>query len=327
MIARLEQCSGVLLSIYGAAAASSPENFQVAALESVREAIGFESAWWGIMARTGDQGFALRSSLRVDLPDAFEQKWRSITHDDQLAKDATSTPRRTVRFDTRDLRATRGLFELNSEHDIKHALCTSLRLEDEADSFLFVSLFRRGRSRRFEADEARVKQCLMPHLHAGWRMNLAKSLTREAARWPVAAFIDLQHRVIEADARFGAALRCQWPCWSGPRLPGELVGALARVPAGKPQVLGELRASVRQAGSLRLLVLDRVSVLARLTPREAEVAGRFAAGRSYKEIAKACALAPATVRHHLRAVYKKLGVSDKAQLANVVAGPRASCSA
>lgn len=323
VIARLEQCSDVLLSIYGAATAASPECFQAAALESLREAIGFESAWWGIMSRTDDHGFALQSSLRADLPDAFEEKWRSITRDDQLAKDATSTPRRTVRFDTRDLRATRGLFELNSEHDIKHALCTSLRLEEEADAFLFVSLFRRGKSRRFEEDDARVKQFLMPHLHAGWRMNLANNLKREAAGWPVLAFIDLRHRVIEAGAQFGDALRCEWPHWSGPYLPAELVDALSRGPARRPRVVGGLSASIEPAGSLRLLVLDRMSVLERLTPREAEVAAQFAAGRSYKEIAKACALAPATVRHHLRWVYKKLGVSDKAQLANAVTRPKA----
>ena len=53
----------------------------------------------------------------------------------------------------------------------------------------------------------------------------------------------------------------------------------------------------------------------RLSPRETEIARRFSAGASYKEIAKELGIAPATARHHLREIYRKLDVSDKAELA------------
>ena len=52
-----------------------------------------------------------------------------------------------------------------------------------------------------------------------------------------------------------------------------------------------------------------------LTRREREVASAFAAGSSYREVADQLGIAPATVRHHLRASYVKLGVSDKAAFA------------
>lgn len=51
-----------------------------------------------------------------------------------------------------------------------------------------------------------------------------------------------------------------------------------------------------------------------LTKREITVAERYASGETYKEIAAGLNIAPSTVRNHLAAVYRKLGVSNKPQL-------------
>jgi predicted transcriptional regulator len=47
-----------------------------------------------------------------------------------------------------------------------------------------------------------------------------------------------------------------------------------------------------------------------------EIAQMFSTGASYKEIARDLGIAPTTARHHLREIYRKLGVSDKAALAH-----------
>ena len=73
------------------------------------------------------------------------------------------------------------------------------------------------------------------------------------------------------------------------------------------------------------------SCLARLGAREAEVARRYAAGESYKVIARAMGVAPDTVRSQLQQVYRKLGVHDKIALLRAIdagaggtdAGPQA----
>lgn len=52
-----------------------------------------------------------------------------------------------------------------------------------------------------------------------------------------------------------------------------------------------------------------------LSKREKEVAGAYAAGQSYKEIARDLGISPTTVRTHLRTVYGKLGVTSKIELA------------
>lgn len=51
-----------------------------------------------------------------------------------------------------------------------------------------------------------------------------------------------------------------------------------------------------------------------LSPREREVAAAYAAGEGYKAIARNLGLAPATVRSHLLAIFRKLGVHNKIEL-------------
>jgi DNA-binding CsgD family transcriptional regulator len=55
-----------------------------------------------------------------------------------------------------------------------------------------------------------------------------------------------------------------------------------------------------------------------LAPRERTAAMLFAAGHSYKEIAKILALSPATVRTYLRNCYLQLGVKSKVELGSVL---------
>lgn len=80
--------------------------------------------------------------------------------------------------------------------------------------------------------------------------------------------------------------------WAGAELMARLVGALrSRLPA------------------------QREAVLDVLSPREAEVAQAVAAGRSNKEVARELGVTERTVKAHLGAVFEKLGVRDRLQLA------------
>ena len=60
---------------------------------------------------------------------------------------------------------------------------------------------------------------------------------------------------------------------------------------------------------------EREQTVDSLSNREQEVAAAYAAGQSYKEIARDLGLSPTTVRSHLRTVYSKLGVTSKIDLA------------
>jgi DNA-binding CsgD family transcriptional regulator/GAF domain-containing protein len=59
-----------------------------------------------------------------------------------------------------------------------------------------------------------------------------------------------------------------------------------------------------------------------LSSREREVASAYVNGESYKEIARTLDIAPATVRTHLRTVFRKFGVTSRTELAQAM-GARA----
>ena len=56
------------------------------------------------------------------------------------------------------------------------------------------------------------------------------------------------------------------------------------------------------------------TLAAQLSERERQVAERYVEGLSYKEIARALGIAPATVRTHANAVYRKLEVASRIEL-------------
>jgi DNA-binding NarL/FixJ family response regulator len=63
---------------------------------------------------------------------------------------------------------------------------------------------------------------------------------------------------------------------------------------------------------------DRVG-LAELSPREREVAGHVASGRTNREIAATLFLSEKTVENHLYRIYNKLDVHSRAALAAIAA--------
>jgi DNA-binding CsgD family transcriptional regulator len=60
--------------------------------------------------------------------------------------------------------------------------------------------------------------------------------------------------------------------------------------------------------------LKRTALSGRLSRRELEIAGRYADGEGFRQIADQLHLAPSTVRTHLQRIYRKLEVSSKIEL-------------
>lgn len=63
------------------------------------------------------------------------------------------------------------------------------------------------------------------------------------------------------------------------------------------------------------LIAPETAALAILSPREREVAYLVASGYSRKESARLCALSPNTVSDYIKAIYRKLGIRNRAELA------------
>ena len=76
--------------------------------------------------------------------------------------------------------------------------------------------------------------------------------------------------------------------------------------------------NVRQNNNLRFLEVMATGPLNGLTARESEIVARYAGGETYLAIAAALSLSPTTVRNHISHCFQKLGVKNKAELANMM---------
>lgn len=73
-----------------------------------------------------------------------------------------------------------------------------------------------------------------------------------------------------------------------------------------------------ESGFRDLLVAPQIPGLSALSPREREVVYLISQGISRKDCAKACGISPNTVAEYTKSAYRKLGVSNRAEAAQLV---------
>ncbi len=205
---------------------------------------------------------------------------------------------------------------------IEHILATT-SIDSISRLNELISVYRADPDNPFSEEERLVQQCIVPHLAETWRINRAHHmhLAQRSSQNSVAccAVTDRNGILHLIDPEFTALLLDEWPDWQGPALPDGLFQAIRNNGdfSGKHMV-----AHSSAVGDVLMLQGRRRSLLDSLTKREREVADCFASGLTYKCIAGALGLSPATVRNHLNNIYSKLGVGNKAELVAMLIGDR-----
>ena len=205
-----------------------------------------------------------------------------------------------------------GVKEVLSHGSIDHA----------AGLLSFVAIARFTAGERFTSDEARWIEILAPHLEATLQICRVSELQHskpDNARThrSRSAVCDARGVLHVAEPGFGSLLQEGWPDWQGPLLPRELI-EIASLPGQGEVRRGNISVSASGVAQQRIIKATRKLPVDYLTPQELVVARAYADGLSYKEVAKRLERSPATVRHHLRSVYTKLEISDKAALARSI---------
>jgi DNA-binding CsgD family transcriptional regulator len=308
----LAALSSVIRQIYAASRCGEVEPYQRRALEIVARHIAFDAAWWG-RGSFGKGVHHVHCSYPYRLPADIAERLNLSDPDNVVARRVVAEPDRAHYFSLQDLRSQPGTASLTAHMGIAQSVCIA-HVDAALGVSAFVSLARRKAAPRFSARDLRMLELLGPHLAAGLDMALADELT--AQRNPertVLLATDSTGLLRVGEAAAAEMLRTEWAGWIGPRLPAPLVD---RIVARQAEFLGRhLHAAIRWRGDHVFVSVRRREPRDMLTRRERDVANAFAAGRSYREVAQALGLAPATVRHHLRSAYVKLGVTDKAAFA------------
>lgn len=283
------------------------------------ELVPFTSAWWGEMFQAG--GSAPPQNWmhgRINLSDAFASEWHQVAGNDGFSHGTLSRPGEVLRASGYGDPCA-AVNDFARRHDLFHLLCITFELPDSGLMF-FVCLYRGEAEQAFSDSQAGLFASFCEHLLQLWRFQL-QDLLRLAPGAAAGDFAvaDLDGSLLYIGARLGRCIAAAQPAWRGSRLPAGLLEQLPRAPCVVR--LGRATLTLQRVGEQVLLALQTQQRSAALAPRERSAAMLFAAGHSYKEIARMLALSPATVRTYLRNCYLQLGVRSKVELGSILRLP------
>lgn len=312
----LQAFSTLTLDLHRLAQDQDIEHFHGEALGRINELLPFDSAWWG-RAAVIDGLPEEHSTCLYNLPPTYLEDWQSIRHVDVAVALTQKKPGQAVILDMRDPASGPALNWLGERHDIGQLLCivyvdTQTCLSDH------LSLYRNPGAPGFDEQDCQLLNNLMLHLVASVSANQIRTLvtmreTLVSTRNLALAVCDRRGVLQCSERGFVDLLLSEWPQWTGPRLPVKLNEQ------GHEGKWVHIDASA--VGDQVLLAARINRALPQLSPRENDVAQGFGDGKTYKEVARDLGLSPNTVRHHIRAIYSKLGVKDKARIAHLLHAP------
>lgn len=312
----LEAFSTLTLELQRLAQNKDIEHFHGHALSHIRQLLPFASAWWGRAALI-DGLPEEHSSYLYHLPASYLPDWQSIRHSDVTVGRVHQTPGKAVIVDMRDPANGPGLNWLGETYGIGELLCV-VYIDPYTHLSDHLALYRAPGASPFSEHDCLLLNNLMLHLVAAVSANQIRTLVamRETLTSPrslALAVCDQRGTLHCAERGFVELLLNEWPEWSGPCLPTPIVDSGYE---GR-----HLQFDASPVGDLFLLAARSRHLLAQLSPRENDVAQGFGDGKTYKEVARDLGLSPNTVRHHIRAIYSKLGVKDKARIAQLLHAP------
>ncbi|MCU1752729.1 helix-turn-helix transcriptional regulator [Pseudomonas sp. 6D_7.1_Bac1] len=285
-------------------------------LQTFRQLVPFASAWWGEMSNS-DAKVAPQSWMhgRINLPESFAAEWSKTAGSDSFAHDTLNQPGEVVR----DSGFTDPNEEVNAfarRHDLYHLMCITFELPESGLMF-FVCLYRGIDAPAFNETEDSLFSAFCDHLLQLWRFQVQDMIRFDtdngATDFGVAR---MDGSLLYVGAQLCAAIARELPGWNGSMLPAEVIVQLQKAPC--VMRLGRCALTLSPSAGHVILSLEAQSRGAALAPRERTAAMLFAAGHSYKEIAKILVLSPATVRTYLRNCYVQLGVKSKVELGSVL---------
>ena len=296
----------LLLALHDPAAGlTDPPDAALAGLEAF---VPHRAAWLGHGATGADDVPQLLSQTRRNLPADFPDAWFRMRRFDPLAAQLGAPGDHALMTDGPELPAP--LRRFLAEYRIGKALCvTTTGLLSEG--FLFLSLYRSATAPDFTPPQIDRARLFIRHLGLALRNRLDPGQGGGlAAARALSAAVTLQGRLEHASPALLDRLGAAGVALSDMRLPPALMRRLVRRGAVD---LGA--AQLRLEAQLGLSILTLSDRPAPLSAREAQVARAYASGLGFRQIATQLGISPHTARNHIGAIFRKLGVGSKLELA------------
>lgn len=300
-----KRLSEFLLDVHDASKKLPAEEFQKSTLAKLRGHVDFDFAIWG-----GGDGLQrnLHTATVLDQTDTLFNTWEPVKQEDRFADLVIGNTGRT--WSLNQIPQVHNTRAFNEHWRLYHAqqMISTMQTDPQTGLYVFVTLARDQSHHPFTPEEMQFKNLITHHLFLAARHNDQHHLS--GFRAPV-ALLDKRGLLHSALPDFRALTVSEWGRGARRRLPLAATRALWQLKEYQGQII---RLEAEAAGH-RLVVSAQPRIVSQLSERELEVGWAYASGKSYKDVARALGISPATVRTHLTHIYRKLDVKDKGALA------------
>jgi len=308
----------LLLDVYRSSREMDPDLFQGYTLTLLRRTFNVEAAIWGSGQYDGVHVSPTHLAL-AEVPKEAITEASALNACDKVTPRVVAALGRTCAFHAPTLFAcpVDGLLRDYAARWGRQSYLVTALADPNPDLYQWISLYRPAPDDLFSAQQRLLCEKVMPHLREALGISLALHLpsgfdSRQGGYEPL-ALVDPEGFFRQASAGLVELVTLEWPLWEGGRLPLELRRKLVML-GGWTLVGQRICAEGHNAGSFRLVRLRRKSTVDMLSPRQSEIARLFADGLTHKEIANRLHLMPTTVRNHLAAAYRGLGINTRGEL-------------
>ncbi|SDH21984.1 helix-turn-helix transcriptional regulator [Propionivibrio dicarboxylicus] len=311
----MEQFSKVVLDIYGSAHECSLTEFDSQALGLMKRLVGFDSAAVLGIVYAPENGIKVQSIHLHNQPIEKLTERQHLKSEDGLGVMALRHKGRSIIADSQvDNRHKPDMLAYCRKFNVAHGLT----LIDEGISKFnldTISLWRARPKDAYDATDKKLSELIIPHLFKARAINQRIHLKHDEPQLQrISLLSGFDGSLQFADAPTIAVLAAEWGNWIPPILPALFMEALRR--SSSRQYLGRtFNATCTVHDRFLFIQLTLHPRRNGLTQAETRVASLAAKGLSYKEIAREIGISPATVRNQLHSIYLKLGIANKAALA------------
>lgn len=318
----------LILDLYSHAQTEPISDFSNFAMTEMKGAIEFDSAG-SVLFHAENTGKVLITGVL-----AFNVMPDKVRIRKEYLEEETYDPNRG--FISRDTLLTKCINKLNSA-DSLHAddapdkdLREYAHRTNSANSLTYVtresnntyktfSLWRAHKKSVFDKSDLNVVNLMAPHIFQALTINRKLSVNLLLSKEKTSGFLISEKNgsihYISDDAIF--LLRREYPSWLSHQLPNEVVSGF-QSSESKTYIGSQIIMNLKMQGSLMMISIQPRSPGSKLTTAELRVVEKVVQYATYKEAARQLGVSPATIRNQLHAIYKKLGIKGKSELAKVI---------
>lgn len=318
-----ESVNSTILDFYNQAECSSPGFFASHALSLARKHVAFDSAAHVTFSILHDGSAAVTGLGAINLhPDKARlrrelvgqegyDKQRGFYSSDSAFVEVFNNPGKTFFYDVNDLSDKR-MLEYAVRTEVQYSLTqTSHALSQR--QVISVNYWRAQKKAKYTAADQHTASLITPHLMRAISINrkLTESVLIGNLKTNGLIVSEYNGHMHHIDDLSLMVLRREFPHWLSHQLPSQVVEALQGTGCfnGKHAQL-----SARHQGSVMLITVKARQVGQTLTPAELRAVELTVQFGNHKKVAQILDISPATVRNHLNAAYKKLGIHDRTEL-------------